>query len=488
MGAPRRRRCRRVPSALHRRPGQEETRRRAEEALEERGRALARDRRRPRRRSDRLASARGAEADRSRAAHGLPRDHEGRDQPRARRDARDRRASCRRAGDAPHPRPPLRLRGLARSLEEDHPRALGGTRAVGRDAARRRARARADGVQRRKLVGHRCHLRSGVVPRAPRLTRRQAPRARARLRQRRQAEDRRRAAARRGRCARPRAAARAVVVQRHPRRAEAVLAPAEPAVHDVDAAAGGEPQAPLLRADDDAHRAAPVRERLHHLHAHRLDDAVRVRAHRRAQPGARPVRRRLRPRRAAPLRAKGEERAGGPRGDPACRRRVPLAEAGRKRAEPRRERALRADLDAHDRLADEGRSGADGLASHRRHVVRERARRVRRVRHRDHVPRLPRRVRGGPRHRRGGRDGGGRAAPPECQRRRCARARRSSSRRGTRRIRRLAIRRRRSCARSRSSASAARRRTRRSSARSSTAATSSRRALRSSRRFSPSRS
>jgi DNA topoisomerase-1 len=33
-------------------------------------------------------------------------------------------------------------------------------------------------------------------------------------------------------------------------------------------------QAALQRSADDAHRAAPVRERLHHLHAHRLDDAV----------------------------------------------------------------------------------------------------------------------------------------------------------------------------------------------------------------------
>ena len=76
--------------------------------------------------------------------------------------------------------------------------------------------------------------------------------------------------------------ARGRLVQRRPRRAQAVRAPAEPAVHDLDAAAGGEPQAPLHRADDDARRPAPLRERLHHLHAHRLDDAVGV--------GARPRR------------------------------------------------------------------------------------------------------------------------------------------------------------------------------------------------------
>ena len=294
MGATRRERRGRVPPALHHRSGQEEARQRAEEALEECGRALARNRRRPRGRGDRLAPARSAEADGARPSHGLPRDHEGRDQPRARRDARDRRAPGRRAGDPPHPRPALRLRGLARPVEEDHPRALGRTRAVGGDAARRRARARADGVPRGELVGHRGGLRPGVVPGASRLRRRQAPRARPRLRQRRQAEDRGCAPARRGRCARPRATPRAVFLQRQPRRAEAVLAPPEPAVHDLDPAAGGEPQAPLHRADDDARRAAPLRERLHHLHAHRLDDAVRVRAHRRAEPGARAVRRRVR--------------------------------------------------------------------------------------------------------------------------------------------------------------------------------------------------
>ena len=73
---------------------------------------------------------------------------------------------------------------------------------------------------------------------------------------------------------------------RRPRRAQAVRAPPESAVHDLDAAAGGEPQAPLHRADDDARRAAAVRERLHHLHAHRLDDAVGVGAEGRARQAA----------------------------------------------------------------------------------------------------------------------------------------------------------------------------------------------------------
>ena len=65
-------------------------------------------------------------------------------------------------------------------------------------------------------------------------------------------------------------------------RGEAVHAPAGAAVHDLDAPAGGEPQAALHRADDDASRPATLRARLHHLHAHRLDDALRDRAYRRA--------------------------------------------------------------------------------------------------------------------------------------------------------------------------------------------------------------
>ena len=47
-------------------------------------------------------------------ADGLPRDHQGRDPRRRRQPARDRHGPRRGPGGAPHPRPPLRLRGLAR--------------------------------------------------------------------------------------------------------------------------------------------------------------------------------------------------------------------------------------------------------------------------------------------------------------------------------------------------------------------------------------
>ena len=59
-------------------------------------------------------------------------------------------------------------------------------------------------------------------------------------------------------------------------RAEALHPQALCAVHDLDAAAGGGPQAAVLLGALHEHRAAAVRERLHHLHAYRLDDAVGV--------------------------------------------------------------------------------------------------------------------------------------------------------------------------------------------------------------------
>ena len=173
------------------------------------------------------------------------------------------------------------------------------------------------------------------------------------------ARDRRRGRARRGRGAPARRRARRRDVRRPLGRREAVHAPPGGAVHDLDAAAGGEPQAPLLRADDDARRPAPLRERLHHLHAHRLDDAVGDGARRRrarrlpSSTGADSV-----PERPRRYDAQGQERAGGARGDPARRRLLPDAEAGRRASCPRRARALRADLEADDRVADGGRARA----------------------------------------------------------------------------------------------------------------------------------
>ncbi len=76
--------------------------------------------------------------------------------------------------------------------------------------------------------------------------------------------------------------------------AQAVSPLTVPAVPHHHAAAGGEPQARLLRQVHDVRGAAAVRERLHHLHADRLDHAVADRDRRRPQPGPRAVRRRVR--------------------------------------------------------------------------------------------------------------------------------------------------------------------------------------------------
>ena len=59
--------------------------------------------------------------------------------------------------------------------------------------------------------------------------------------------------------------------------------------------------------------------------------------------------------------------------------------------------ALRADLDAHGRLADGRRARADADDAARRDLLGRGRRGVRRQRHGDHVPRVPGRVRGGAR-------------------------------------------------------------------------------------------
>src|SRR5262249_16427083 len=109
----------------------------------------------------------------------------------------------------------------------------------------------------------------------------------------------------------------AIRLRRAQRRGEAVHAPARRTVHDLDTATGSEPQAPLLGADDDAHRPAALRVGLHHLHAYGLDDALGVGTGGRARPGSGALRTGIRPGAAAPLRTPSQERAGGARGDPA---------------------------------------------------------------------------------------------------------------------------------------------------------------------------
>ena len=316
--------------------------------------------------------------------------------------ARGRRAPRRLAGDPAHSRPSVRLRGVPGALEEGHAQALGRTRAVGCDAARGRARAGAPALRFRLVLGPRGRLRSRLVPRPARAARRQARRTGPRLRPRRAAEIRCRETRRAG-GAQPGGGAPRGGLLRPVGRREALLPAAVAAVHDLDAAAGGEPQAPLHGADDHARRATALRAWLHHLHAHRLDVALGGRADGRATPGDRALRRRVRSAGAASLRPAGQERPGGARGDPTGGRPLSRACGGQRRARSRRARPVRADLAPDARLTDGGREGPDGLDSYRRCLHRRPRRRVRRLRHRDHGPRVSRRLRGGAR--RGGRRG-----------------------------------------------------------------------------------
>ncbi len=171
---------------------------------------------------------------------------------------------------------------------------VGRSRAVGRDPAGRRAGARAHRVPRRRVLGHRGAPstrpsgESQPFRCAARRGRRPPGRHRPRLRPRRPAGRAvRRRAARRGHGSRAGRCAARGGLRRPLGRGQALRTPAVGTVHDLDAAAGGQPQAADDRADRDAGRAAAVRERLHHLYAYRLHDAVGVGAERGARAGPR---------------------------------------------------------------------------------------------------------------------------------------------------------------------------------------------------------
>ena len=68
-------------------------------------------------------------------------------------------------------------------------------------------------------------------------------------------------------------------------RDEALHASPRRAVHDIHAAAGGGTQTAVLGPPDDERRPGALRERLHHLYAHRLADALAAGDHGGAQPG-----------------------------------------------------------------------------------------------------------------------------------------------------------------------------------------------------------
>ena len=433
-----------------------------------------------------MAPGRGAEAEGSRPPHGLPRDHARGDRAGARGHARHRPAPRRRAGDPAHPRPAVRLRGLARSLEEGHARALGGKGAVRRDATRRPARARADRLRLRRLLGHRGQLRPRLVRCPPRVRRRTACRTGPRLRTGRDAPRRGARPARRDRV---RAGSRSGSRMRRSRSGRSEEKPyrRRPAAPFRTATLQQEASRKLRFSAQTTMRVAQRLYESGHITYMRTDSTTLSES---ALAAARAQVRELFGDDYVPEkpRAYGRAVANAQEAHEAIR---PAGDTFRtpddlKRELSRDEHALY-DLIWKRTLASQMEDARGQTVSLRigAAVAATRRRRVRGLRHRAHLPRLSRRLRARP----GRALRGRRGAPPPAARGGAGRHRSSrSSPRAIRRARRRVTRSRRSSRRSRIVASAARRRTRRSSRRSSIVATCSRKAPRSSRPSSRSRS
>ena len=212
---------------------------------------------------------------------------------------------------------------------------VGRTRAERRGADGRRARTRTHAVPLRAVArsrGRRSSRHDQAFRGRARRARRQAPRRRPRLRSGNRRRSRRpRPMPARSCCSTPTPPPHSPTRLRDApfavtsRRVGSVHRAAARAVHDVDAAAGIEPQAAVRCGAHDVDRAAALRARLHHLHANRQHQPVGAGGHRGTRGDPRAVRRGVPARRAAHVSQQGEERAGGPRSDPARRRSHPHA-------------------------------------------------------------------------------------------------------------------------------------------------------------------
>ena len=172
--------------------------------------------------------------------------------------ARRRHGAGRRLPRPPRPRLSRRLPPVAGALAQAARRQVRRPRPVGGAAADRRPRDGDRGLPRPRV------LDGQGAPRHPARRHLRGPPRRPRRQEARQVRPRRRGRRhprrRRDRGPRPR---------RHRRRVEARHPQPVRPVHDLDAAAGGEPQVRHGRAPDDERRAAALRGRPHHLHAHR---------------------------------------------------------------------------------------------------------------------------------------------------------------------------------------------------------------------------
>ena len=322
-----------------------------------------------------MAPARGAEPAGVHAgqAHGLPRDHAPGDPPRHREPARHRPPPRRRPGGPPAPRPHLRLRTAGqRRPAEGRPRrhrrpgaerrppgssssaSASGWRssrpATGTSTATFSS-AVAAGVEAGRqftatlvqLDGRRVATRQGLRPDA-------ASSAAAAS----SCSTRPRAERARRRAARPPTFARALG------RAQALPAPPGRPVHHLDVPAGGRPQAPPVGV---AWRCARRRASTRAATSPTCGPTPRRCRRRRSPRPAREITERYGaqylPDAPRAVRQEGQERPGGPRGHPPGRRLVPVARGGGPRGQRQRRPGLRADLEAHDRLADDRRHRRD---------------------------------------------------------------------------------------------------------------------------------
>ena len=339
-------------------------------------RTAARHGRGPRGRGHRLAPGRDAQAQGADPADGLPRDHPVGDPAGGGQPARDRPVAGRRPGGAAHPRPALRLRGLPGAVEEGHARGLSAgrvqsvaTRIVVQRERERMALPRppSTGTSGPSSRSPPTRSRTGARTFAghPGLARRRPDRHRQGLR-----PGHRPVRAGAGVVHLDGDGARGLAARLENRPFEVVRVeekpyrrrPYAPFITSTLQQEAGTQAAVLVRADH-AHRAAAVRERLHHLYAYRLGEPVRDGDRGRPDPDRRAVRRPVRAAAAAPVHRQGQERPGGARGDPPGRRRVPDPGRGGQRAVHRGVQALRADLAAHDRVPDDRRGRLVGVGA-----------------------------------------------------------------------------------------------------------------------------